>query len=60
MADDYAAWARGLARSWSDTRIVCAAHSAVRRLPEGGFALEVEAALARVEGTLERHRARYG
>ena len=59
-ADDYAAWARGLARRWADTPIVCAAHSGVRRLPDGGFPREVEAALARVERTLERHRARYG
>lgn len=59
-ADAYAAWARGLASRWADTRIVCAAHSAVRALPEGGFAREVEAALARVERTLDRHRSRYG
>jgi len=59
-ADAYAAWARGLASRWADTRIVCAAHSAVRQLPVGGFAREVEAALARVARTLERHRARHG
>ena len=59
-ADAYAAWARDLARRWADTRIVCAAHSSVRELPEGGFGREVEAALERVAGTLERHRARYG
>ena len=59
-ADAYAGWARALASSWSDTRIVCAAHSAVRNLSAGGFAREVEAALARVSGTLDRHRSRYG
>lgn len=59
-ADAYAAWARGLAAQWADTRIVCAAHSSVRHLPEGGFAREVLAALDRVSGTLDRHRARYG
>jgi len=59
-ADAYAAWARDLARRWADTRIVCAAHSSVRELPEGGFAREVEAALDRVSGTLDKHRARYG
>ncbi|MDH5833454.1 hypothetical protein [Luteimonas kalidii] len=56
----YAAWARALAVRWADTRIVCAAHSAVRVLPEGGFAREVEAALGKVSRTLERHRQRYG
>jgi hypothetical protein len=59
-ADAYAAWARALAARWSDTRIVCAAHSGVRHLPPGAFAREVEAALARVSRTLERHRARHG
>ena len=59
-ADAYAAWARSLAARWADTRVVCAAHSAVRMLPDGGFAREVEAALAKVSRTLDRHRARYG
>jgi len=59
-ADAYADWARRLAAGWADTRIVCAAHSTVRRLPAGGFTAEVEAALRRVSGTLARHRARYG
>ena len=59
-ADAYAAWARRVAVEWADTRIVCAAHSAVRALPAGGFTEEVHAALARVSRTLERHRARHG
>ena len=59
-ADAYERWSRGLARAWSQTRIVCAAHMKVRRLPAGGFAGEVEAALARVSRTLQRHRQRYG
>ena len=59
-ADAYAAWARGLAMRWADVRIVCAAHSGVRQLPAGGFAHEVDAALARVAPALARHRARHG
>lgn len=59
-ADAYAAWARELARRWADTRIVCAAHSAVRELPPGGFAREMEDALERVSRTLDRHRRRHG
>lgn len=59
-ADAYAAWARGLAARWAGTRTVCAAHSAVRQLPEGGFSHEVLDALERVSRTLDRHRARYG
>ncbi|GAB1595638.1 hypothetical protein [Lysobacter claricitrinus] len=56
----YSAWATALASRWADTRIVCAAHSAVRHLPAGGFEREVRAALDNVAPTLERHRARYG
>ncbi len=59
-ADAYAAWARALAGRWADTRIVCAAHSAVRHLPAGGFSREVGAALEKVSGTLDSHRERYG
>ncbi len=59
-ADAYAAWARTLAADWGDTRIVCAAHSAVRNFPMGGFSKEVAAALDKVSGALNRHRARYG
>ena len=59
-ADAYARWARQLAMRWADTPVVCAAHSAVRTLPPGGFRDEVEAALGKVAGTLERHRAKYG
>jgi hypothetical protein len=59
-ADAYARWARKLARDWADTPTVCAAHSAVRNLAPGGFREEVEAALESVEGTLARHRSRYG
>ncbi|HST45641.1 MAG TPA: hypothetical protein VLK29_10515 [Luteimonas sp.] len=59
-ADAYSAWARGLAADWRETRIVCAAHSAVRRFASGGFAREVEEALAAAASTLQRHRARHG
>jgi len=59
-ADAYAAWACALAERWSDTRIVCAAHSAVRHLPAGGFAREVGSALEKVSATLDSHRSRYG
>ena len=56
----YAAWARDLAVRWADTPMVCAAHSAVRTLGPGGFREEMEAALDKVSGTLERHRKQYG
>ena len=56
----YERWARDLALRWADTPAVCAAHSAVRTLAPGGFREEVEAALAKVSGTLEQHRKRYG
>ena len=56
----YAQWARDLALRWADAPMVCAAHSAVRTLVPGGFREEVEAALAKVSGTLERHRNQYG
>ncbi len=59
-ADAYAAWANALAVDWADTRIVCAAHSAVRLLPAGGFSQEVTSALDKVSATLKRHRESYG
>lgn len=59
-ADAYVAWARDLARRWADTPFVCAAHSAVRELPAGGFTHEVLAALDRVSPTLQRHRQQHG
>ena len=59
-ADAYAAWARALADRWADTRIVCAAHSAIRHLPSGGFSTEVASALERMSGTLAGHRCLYG
>jgi hypothetical protein len=59
-ADDYDRWARDLAEAWSGTPIVCAAHSAIRKLPEGGWQNEVTGALADVEKTLSSHRAAHG
>lgn len=59
-ADAYAGWARWLASAWSKTSIVCAAHSAVRELPPGGFKKEVEDALHKVSDVLDRHRKRFG
>ena len=58
-ADDYARWAREIAQDWADTRVVCAAHSAVRELPEGGWRDEVLDALCGVEKTLGEHREKY-
>ncbi|MET0246717.1 MAG: hypothetical protein ABW182_08225 [Sphingomonas sp.] len=58
-ADAFAAWARDLARRWDGTPIVCAAHSAVRRLPAQGWRTEVTRALADVEKTLAAHRSRH-
>ncbi|KFN48237.1 hypothetical protein [Arenimonas composti] len=59
-ADAYTGWARDLARRWDGAPFVCAAHSAVRELAPGAFRAEVEAALAKVERTLDAHRRRYG
>ena len=59
-ADAYAQWARALASRWTDTRVVCAAHCAVRMLPAGGFSQEVSSSLDKVSATLDRHRNRYG
>lgn len=59
-SDDYARWARGLAREWQGTPVVCAAHSAVRHLDPGGWEAEILAALANVENTLARHRNTHG
>lgn len=59
-ADAYARWARDLASRWSDTAIVCAAHSAVRHLPTNGWRTELSGALDRVGPTLDRHRRAHG
>ena len=59
-ADEYERWARNLAESWSGTPIVCAAHSAIRKLPEGGWRNEINEALAAVEKTLSKHRSAHG
>lgn len=59
-AAEYAGWARALASSWADTPIVCAAHTAVRHLPPGGWKTEILGALSNVEKTLDSHRATHG
>ena len=59
-ADEYAAWARDLADRWAGTPVVCAAHSAVRRLKPDGWRDEVMQALSDVDGTLSKHRKEYG
>lgn len=59
-ADDYDRWARDLAEAWSGTPFVCAAHSAIRKLPEGTWHKEVMGALADVEKTLSSHRSTHG
>jgi len=59
-ADDFANWARGVADKWAGTPIVCAAHSAVRRLGPSGWHSEISRALSDVTGTLDKHRTRCG
>ena len=59
-AGNYARWARGIAEAWSETPIVCTAHSSIRKLPEDGWRREMTAALAAVEKTLSRHRSAHG
>ncbi|MEZ0136513.1 hypothetical protein [Novosphingobium resinovorum] len=59
-ADDFAAWAQALAREWASTRIVCAAHSAVRQLEPGGWHAELTHALSAIRNTLDHHRAQHG
>jgi hypothetical protein len=59
-ANDFTAWARSLAESWAGTRIVCAAHSSVRRLTPNGWHDEMTRALSNVRKTLDQHRSRHG
>ncbi len=58
-AADYAAWARDLADRWAGTPVVCAAHSAVRRLDPDGWRAEMLDALDHVRPALDRHRRAY-
>ena len=57
--EDYANWARALADEWAGTRIVCAAHMAIRRLPQGGWRQELLKALDDIESTLADHREKH-
>lgn len=59
-ADAYANWARRIAAEWADTPLVCAAHSAARELPPGGWSEEILEALDKVEKVLDKHRAEHG
>lgn len=60
-AEEFRQWARGLISQWSDTRNLCAAHSAsVVSGEEGEIPRQIEQALARVEKTLKKHERRFG
>ena len=59
-ADDFAAWARGLALAWSDTTKICAAHKGIANLTDQSLGEAIEAALEHVSGTLDEHRKTYG
>lgn len=58
-ADDYVRWAQDLARDWSDTRIVCAAHKGIVHLTDQTFAQAIAEALDQAGDTLADHRKRY-
>jgi hypothetical protein len=57
--DDYISWARDMARAWTDTQIVCAAHSGIIRMTDQTFADAIEQALDHASGTLDNHRETY-
>ncbi|WP_231862712.1 hypothetical protein [Sphingorhabdus sp. M41] len=59
-ADDYIAWARGLARDWADTKIICAAHKGIYRLTDETFVEAIDKALEHASDTLDKHRKTYG
>ncbi len=55
-ADEFVRWARDLARDWSDTRIVCAAHNGIAHLTDQTFSQAIEDALEQASDTLKHHR----
>ena len=55
-SDEYAKWARDIAKLWSDVKIVCAAHSGVLELQKRGWREEILEALSDVESVLDKHR----
>jgi hypothetical protein len=57
--DEFVSWANNLARDWSDTRIVCAAHNGIARLTDQTFPAAIKEALEQVSDTLENHRITY-
>lgn len=59
-ADAFVRWAQKIAQDWTHTSIVCAAHSAVRRLSREGWQKELLEALSGVRKTLDKHRAEFG
>ena len=59
-AAEFAAWARDLARDWSQANKVACAHNAIVALQPGEFTPLVQQALERVEPVLEKHRKQYG
>jgi hypothetical protein len=50
-------WVHEIQQNWADTRRICAAHSGILHLPEGGFASAVARAFARIEPKLARIEA---
>ncbi len=59
-ADDYTLWAKRLARDWSDTHIICAAHNGIHRLEGETFCEAIDQALDYAAKTLDKHRETYG
>lgn len=59
-ADDYIRWARGMARDWADTAIVCAAHSGMIYCEDKSFPEAIGKALDHASSTLDDHRKTYG
>lgn len=59
-ADDYIAWAKQLARDWSDTEMVCVAHNGIFRLSGETFSEAIDEALEQADDTLADHRRTHG
>lgn len=53
-------WVHEIQYDWEDTRIICAAHSGILHLPDGGFAAAIGNALARLEPKLAKIEAGRG
>ncbi|MXO64769.1 hypothetical protein [Altericroceibacterium endophyticum] len=59
-ARDFLNWAQDMAKSWHDATTICAAHSGIAKIEPESFPQKISEALEKLQGKLEKHRAKFG